>query len=108
MLRAGEPIHDAAKRARELIDHHAHRLEETAAALGAHPRTGFEVSLALFGDALEPAQRRFAVAETLSHLERLVRQTRARRGFDDGGITYTAPQLEDEQPPSTSAPGAGA
>jgi glyoxylase-like metal-dependent hydrolase (beta-lactamase superfamily II) len=87
----GEPIRDPAKRARELLDHHARRLDETAAALRASPQTGFEMSLALFGDALAPAQRRFAVAETLSHLERLVRQARARRGFDDGAITYTAP-----------------
>src|SRR5437016_350055 len=45
----GEPIEDAADRARELIEHHRSRLEETAAALSDEPRTAYEVSLALFG-----------------------------------------------------------
>ena len=43
-----------------------------------------------FGDELSPTQRRFAVAETLSHLERLVREGRARRAGADGAVTYTA------------------
>lgn len=85
----GEPIEDGAGRARELLEHHRVRLEETAASLGAEPQTGYDVSLALFGPDLEPAQRRFAVAETLSHLERLVVEGAARRG-DDGTLTYTA------------------
>ena len=44
-------------------------------------RGGYELSHVLFPGELGPAQRRFAVAETLSHLERLVRRGpgRARR-----------------------------
>src|SRR5919109_1266721 len=38
----GEPIHDAAGRARELIAHHRDRLEVTAAALTREPRTAYE------------------------------------------------------------------
>ena len=87
----GEPIRDVAGRARELIAHHHSRLDEASAALADKPRTGFEVSLALFGDALSPTQRRFAVAETLSHLERLVREGRAARAEGDGTVTYTDP-----------------
>ncbi len=87
----GEPIEDAAARARELIDHHRARLDETAAALSAGDRTAFEVSLAVFGESLGPTQRRFAVAETLSHLERLVRDGRAARGGDGVTVTYTGP-----------------
>jgi glyoxylase-like metal-dependent hydrolase (beta-lactamase superfamily II) len=104
----GEPIHDAAARARQLIAHHAERLAATAAALTAEPRTSYAVSHALFGDALGPTQRRFAVAETLSHLERLVRQGVAARAETSGTVTYTASQLDDEIPPSTNAPGVGA
>jgi glyoxylase-like metal-dependent hydrolase (beta-lactamase superfamily II) len=85
----GEPLHDAATRARELIDHHSARLDDTAAALSQRPRTAYEVSLELFGRDLSPTQRRFAVAETLSHLERLVREDRAGRGRDDTRVTYT-------------------
>jgi glyoxylase-like metal-dependent hydrolase (beta-lactamase superfamily II) len=105
----GEPILDPARRARELIEHHRARLDETEAALDLAPRSAFEVSLAVFGTELAPTQRRFAVAETLSHLERLVLEGRAAaRGGADTLVTYTGPQLDDEKPPSTNAPGVGA
>ena len=87
----GEPIADASWRARELIEHHRRRLDETAAALSNGPRTAYEVSLSLFGEELGPTQRRFAVAETLSHLERLVREGRAARSGDGQLLTYTGP-----------------
>jgi glyoxylase-like metal-dependent hydrolase (beta-lactamase superfamily II) len=87
----GEPIEDAAGRARELIEHHRIRLDDHAAALGAEPRTAYEISLDVFGAELTPTQRRFAVAETLSHLERLVREGRAGRRGDDNLVSYTSP-----------------
>jgi len=87
----GEPIHDAAARARELIEHHRIRLEDHAAALSTEPHTAYEVSLDVFGRELAPSQRRFAVAETLSHLERLVREGHAARSGDDNRVSYTSP-----------------
>jgi glyoxylase-like metal-dependent hydrolase (beta-lactamase superfamily II) len=86
----GELLDHPADRARELIAHHRERLAATAAALGDEPRSAFEVSFPLFGDDLKPAARRFAVAETLSHLERLVLEGRARRIEDDRGVAYTS------------------
>jgi glyoxylase-like metal-dependent hydrolase (beta-lactamase superfamily II) len=86
----GEPIPDPVGRARELQEHHRLRLEATAAALDAEPKSGYELSFALFGADLSPAARRFAIAETLSHAERLVRQDAARRVEGDGTVTYTA------------------
>ena len=86
----GEPVREPAERARELLEHHRRRLAKTYEALGDEPRTGYEVSLALFGDQLSPQQRRFAVAETLSHLERLVVLGQAARGSVDGALAYTA------------------
>jgi glyoxylase-like metal-dependent hydrolase (beta-lactamase superfamily II) len=86
----GEPIHDAPARARELIEHHRTRLDDHLAALSAEPRTAYEVSLHVFGNELAPTQRRFAVAETLSHLERLVREGRAARSRDDSRLSYTS------------------
>jgi glyoxylase-like metal-dependent hydrolase (beta-lactamase superfamily II) len=86
----GEPIEDAPARARELIEHHRGRLEETQAALTDEERTAYEISLSVFGEDLSATQRRFAVAETLSHLERLVREGRAARGGSDQWVTYTA------------------
>jgi glyoxylase-like metal-dependent hydrolase (beta-lactamase superfamily II) len=85
----GEPIENSAERARELIRHHRERLRRTAAALGPEPRTGYEVSMALFGVDLKPSARRFAVAEALSHLERLVAEGAAVKDGAGGAIFYT-------------------
>jgi glyoxylase-like metal-dependent hydrolase (beta-lactamase superfamily II) len=93
----GDTVADPVGRARELIAHHDERLAFAAAALGPEPLTGYEVSYPLFGADLRPAARRFAVAETLSHLERLVRDGRADRhdSGTDGAVatvSYTAAQ----------------
>lgn len=85
----GEPIRDAAARAEEIVAHHAARLDETEAALHTRPQTGYEISLAVFGRELSPTQRRFAVAETLSHLERLAASGRAARAENVETIAYT-------------------
>jgi glyoxylase-like metal-dependent hydrolase (beta-lactamase superfamily II) len=87
----GEPLDDAAGRAEEIIQHHRERLDAVFSALSAEPLSGFDISHAVFGAELSPQQRRFAVAETLSHLERLVREGRAARAGDDRNVTYTAP-----------------
>jgi glyoxylase-like metal-dependent hydrolase (beta-lactamase superfamily II) len=87
----GDPMDDPAARAREILDHHEERLAETREALQPEARTGYELSLALFPGALGPSQRRFAVAETLAHLERLVATGEALRHGDVERVTYTAP-----------------
>jgi glyoxylase-like metal-dependent hydrolase (beta-lactamase superfamily II) len=87
----GEPIGDPVGRAREILEHHRERLEQTRVALGSEPQTGYEVSQALFPGGLGPSQRRFAVAETLAHLERLVATGEAARQGDVGPVTYTDP-----------------
>jgi glyoxylase-like metal-dependent hydrolase (beta-lactamase superfamily II) len=86
----GDPIDDPSGRARELIEHHRVRLAATQDALGGEPRTAYDVSIPLFGDDLKPSARRFAVAETLSHLERLVLEGEARRIEADRGVAYTS------------------
>jgi glyoxylase-like metal-dependent hydrolase (beta-lactamase superfamily II) len=87
----GDPIHDPARRAHEILDHHEERLTETRKALGPHAQTGYEISLSLFPGGLGPSQRRFAVAETLAHVERLVTRGEAVRRGDVERVTYTAP-----------------
>ena len=94
----GEPIADPVGRAHELIEHHRERLDATEAVLTQAPRSGYEVSFDLFGADLKPAARRFAVAETLSHLERLVLEGRAARREDVGFVAYTAGQLGRRAP----------
>jgi glyoxylase-like metal-dependent hydrolase (beta-lactamase superfamily II) len=85
----GVPVLDPAARSAAIAEHHAERLDRTEAALGSEPRSGYEVSHDLFGDSLAPIQRRFAVAEALSHLERLVAAGRAARSGDDRVVAYT-------------------
>lgn len=83
-LRVAYPGHrdvldDPAGRAREIRAHHADRLDAAHAALDGRPLTAYEVSLELFASELSPVQRRFALAESLAHLERLVFAGRAER-----------------------------
>ena len=86
----GDPIDDPPGRVRELLEHHRLRLDETAAALGPAPRTAYQASLAVFGADLSPAARRFAVAETLSHLVRLAEEGRAERIEEGGRVAWRA------------------
>ncbi len=86
----GPPIEDPAGRARELIAHHADRLDDTRAALHSTPRTAFDVSIDLFPDPLSPGLRRFALAETGAHLEYLVLRDGARRLVEDGVTAYAS------------------
>ena len=81
------PVSDPARRAGEIRAHHVERLDHTAASLGPEPRSAYEVSLSLFGADLSTTLRRFATAEALAHLERLVREGRAARA----GSGYVIP-----------------
>ena len=67
----------------------AERLEATVETLAGDPLTAFDVSLTLFGRELKPAARRFAIAETLSHLEYLVHRGTVARHEAAGRVTYT-------------------
>ena len=72
-----EPVDDPAGRAAEIAEHHAHRLDRAEAALDGTPLSAYDVSLELFDDDLSTTLRRFATAESLAHLERLVLEGRA-------------------------------
>jgi glyoxylase-like metal-dependent hydrolase (beta-lactamase superfamily II) len=82
------PITDPAARARELMEHHRERLDATQAALSAEPKSGYDVSLEVFAWELTTTERRFALGESLAHLERLVREERAERVEEDGRVLY--------------------
>jgi glyoxylase-like metal-dependent hydrolase (beta-lactamase superfamily II) len=85
----GDPVSDPVSRAREIVEHHRRRLDETAAALEPEPRTGHDVSVQLFGENLDASGRRFALAETLAHLERLACEGRAARREVARNVAYT-------------------
>jgi glyoxylase-like metal-dependent hydrolase (beta-lactamase superfamily II) len=72
-------VRDPAERAREIRSHHVERLSYAQNALDGEPLLGYDVSLALFPGDLPPTLRRFATAESLAHLERLVHEGRAGR-----------------------------
>jgi glyoxylase-like metal-dependent hydrolase (beta-lactamase superfamily II) len=84
-----EPVTDPAGRAREIRAHHVERLDHAAAALDGTPLSAYEVSLSLFGSELSTTLRRFATAEALAHLERLVHEGRAERA----GSGYLKPGI---------------
>jgi glyoxylase-like metal-dependent hydrolase (beta-lactamase superfamily II) len=86
----GGLIADPVGRARELQEHHRLRLERTQGALTDEPQTGYALSFPLFGDDLKPGARRFAIAETLSHVEHLVHRGGATRSEAAGVVAYTA------------------
>jgi glyoxylase-like metal-dependent hydrolase (beta-lactamase superfamily II) len=74
-----DPVAHPAGRAREIRAHHVERLAATELALHDEPSSAYEISLELFGAELSITLRRFATAEALAHLERLVREGRAER-----------------------------
>jgi glyoxylase-like metal-dependent hydrolase (beta-lactamase superfamily II) len=94
----GATIEEPAARALEIAAHHDERLAKLEAFLGSEPRTGFDLSYDLFGRELPPIQRRFAIAETLSHVERLVVLGRAARHESGRTVAYTAPSSGGRAP----------
>jgi len=75
----GPLFHDLDGRIEELILHHEERLEVMQAAFDGGPATPFEVARRVFPEDLSDHQLRFALAETLAHLEYLVDEGRAER-----------------------------
>lgn len=89
----GRPFADLAGRVDELRLHHEERAAQTLAQLATHPGGADAYTLAgdLFGDRLRtPDDHRFALAETLAHLEDLRAQSLVERVERDGHITYAA------------------
>ena len=76
----GAVIDDPAARAEEILRHHDDRLEQAADALRRGAQTPYAVSRTLFPDVESPGLRRFALVETLAHLEFLARRGELVRG----------------------------
>jgi glyoxylase-like metal-dependent hydrolase (beta-lactamase superfamily II) len=75
----GPLFHDLDGRIDELVAHHEERLGVMHAAVDDAPQTAYEISRRVFADGLSDHQQRFALAETLAHLEHLVDDGRAER-----------------------------
>lgn len=74
----GPVIVDAARRASEIRLHHDQRLEVTVGALRDGAKTTFDVAQVIWPGELSVHEQRFALAEAISHLERLCVLGRAR------------------------------
>jgi glyoxylase-like metal-dependent hydrolase (beta-lactamase superfamily II) len=85
----GPLFHDLDGRIDELIRHHEERLEIMHAAFNGKPATPFEIARRVFAEGLTDHQLRFALAETLAHLEYLVGEGRAER-LDGDVVSYRA------------------
>jgi glyoxylase-like metal-dependent hydrolase (beta-lactamase superfamily II) len=85
----GPLFHDLDGRIAELVCHHAERLSVMHAAFDGEPATPFEIARRVFPQGLSHHQLRFALAETLAHLEYLVGEGRAER-LEGGVVRYAA------------------
>lgn len=83
------PIRDIAGRVAELKAHHLERLEFLLRLMSDRPQNCWQLSLGLFPGNLNLAQRRFAWAETLAHLEYLLAEGQVKRLELDGIIYYS-------------------
>src|SRR5258708_5524546 len=99
----GTTITSPAERARAIAEHHAERLARVEAALDGTPATAYDVSLSLFPSKLSTAQRRFALAESLAHLERLRAEGRAERVDPDGRVAYVSSGTQERVSKSQNA-----
>lgn len=84
----GQPFRNANQRIEELLEHHQERLEKTYESI-LQPATIYDVNSKLFRD-LNIHETRFAVGETLAHLEYLCSNHQAKKIIEDGTWYYTA------------------
>ncbi len=82
-----DPVHRFQERIGELLVHHAHRLEAMWQAVDGSGSTTYQVARRVFPlESYAVHQVRFAIAETLAHLERLIEVGRTHRELDPEGI----------------------
>ena len=75
-------------RARELRGHHHERLDFIGAEARREGRSAYDLSLAMFPRDLDEGGRRFALAETLAHLEHLRLLGQLARTWDEGAQVW--------------------
>lgn len=73
----------------KLLAHHEQRLDAMEHKINAEPSNGYDVCMSIFNSKLTLHQLRFAMSETLAHLEELIDRQRARKYQQDGIWIYT-------------------
>lgn len=84
----GKPFNNANKRIDELLSHHEERLERVYEILK-HPSSIFEVNNKLFSK-LTIHESRFAIGETIAHLEYLYINQKCQKYYENGTWYYQA------------------
>lgn len=83
----GKPFYGANDRIDELLKHHEERLEETIVAIGSES-TVYEVCNRLFRPGLTVHETRFAIGETIAHLEYLLHDGKCQKELKGGKWIY--------------------
>jgi glyoxylase-like metal-dependent hydrolase (beta-lactamase superfamily II) len=83
----GLPFSDYRERLANLLEHHKQRLEKMYAAVEKEPQTAAQIVKYIWGDRLVGFDRYLALVETLSHMERLVREKKVVPELR-GNVTY--------------------
>ena len=78
------PYRELRIRVTDLVDHHGERLDVTFEAC-AKPATGQDVMKALFTRELDTFQTRFAIGETVAHINNLLHKGALQRNLDENG-----------------------
>lgn len=84
----GEPFYDGTKRINELIEHHEERCDFVLAILSTKRLNVYQVCEALFPFELSVHELRFAIGETVAHLEYLRRRGDCKREIVEGQWQY--------------------
>lgn len=88
----GRPFSDAAGRCRELLEHHELRVAACLDAIPVGGSSAHDVALEVFGDQHDAASERFALTETVAHLEYARARGRVTcRRSRDGGLRWLEP-----------------
>ncbi|PLS17447.1 MBL fold metallo-hydrolase [Bacillus sp. M6-12] len=84
----GKPFKDANSRIDQIIGHHNERLSKLHEIIST-PATVYDACQKLFGKAFNSHEMRFAIGETIAHLEYLVKKGECSKGEIDGNYIYT-------------------
>ncbi|MEB3101510.1 MBL fold metallo-hydrolase [Ferviditalea candida] len=84
----GQPFQNANRRIDEIIGHHDKRLDQALEIVNNGKSTVFEICLSMFGSRLTDHEIRFAIGETIAHLEFLAERGECRKDKDGGKWIY--------------------
>ena len=98
----GEPFEDVPTRVKDLILHHERRLSTLLSLMTRRAVTPYTLSQKLFGKDLSEQAKRFALAETLAHLEHLVAGGEAEKVQDNGLVRYRSVVPNQRRQPSVT------